>query len=203
MATARRSIGAQRNPESEKAILKAARELLAEEGLAGFSIEAVARRAHAGKPTIYRWWPDRTRLLLAVYADFKEQMRPFDTGTLEGDVRAFITNLLAFWRESPAGPVFKSILAESQTDDEASAAFAEYHHGRSERTAAAFAKHGLSHADAKVLTELAVNYGWGQLLSNRLDPGDEEIARVAEMLVRGVQPTSKSAPPPPSTGEVP
>ena len=68
---ARRSIGAQRNPESEKAILAAARELLAEEGLAGFSIEAVARRAHAGKPTIYRWWPDRTRLLLAVYAEFK------------------------------------------------------------------------------------------------------------------------------------
>jgi AcrR family transcriptional regulator len=149
----------------------------------------VARRAHAGKPTIYRWWPDRTRLLLAVYSEFKDQMRPFDTGSLEGDVRAFITNLLAFWRESPAGPVFRSILSESQTDAAASAAFAEYHYGRSARNAAAFAKHGIAPEDAAVLTELAVNYGWGQLLADRLDPGDEEIARVARMLVRGVKAT--------------
>ena len=182
----RRSIGAQRNPESEKAILKAARDLLAEEGVAGFSIEAVARRAKAGKPTIYRWWPDRTRLLLAVYSEFKEGMKPFDTGTLEGDVRAFITNLLAFWRESPAGPVFRSILSASQTAPAASAAFAEYHYGRSERTAAAFAKHGIAMEDARLVTELAVNYGWGQLLADRLDPGAEEIARVAKMLTAGV-----------------
>jgi AcrR family transcriptional regulator len=183
---ARRSIGAQRNPESEKAILAAAPPPRSRSRRALPRPAVRARRAHAGKPTIYRWWPDRTRLLLAVYSEFKEQMQGFDTGTLEGDVRAFLTNLLAFWRESPAGPVFRSILAESQTDADASAAFAEYHYGRSERTAAAFAKHGISHEDAKLLTELAVNYAWGQLLANRLDPGDEEIARVAGMLVRGV-----------------
>ena len=183
---ARRSIGAQRNPESEKAILRAARDLLAEVGLAGFSIEAVARRAHAGKPTIYRWWPDRTRLLLAVYSEFKEQMAGFDTGSLEGDVRAFLTNLLTFWRDSPAGPVFRSILAESQSDPEASAAFAEYHDARRARTAAAFARHGISDADATLLTEMVVNYAWGQLLAGRLDPGEGEIARVARVLTAGV-----------------
>ena len=182
----RKSIGAQRNPESEKAILAAARDLLAEQGVAGFSIEAVARRAKAGKPTIYRWWPDRTRLLIAVYSEFKGQMRPFDTGSLEGDVRAFITNLLAFWRETPAGPVFRSILSESQSDPAASAAFAEYHYGRSEQTATAFARHGITQKDARLLTELAVNYGWGQLLADRLDPGAEEIARVARMLTAGL-----------------
>jgi AcrR family transcriptional regulator len=183
---ARRSIGAQRNPESEKAILRAARDLLAEEGLAGFSIEAVARRARAGKPTIYRWWPDRTRLLLAVYAEFKEQMAGFDTGSLEGDVRAFLGNLLAFWRDSPAGPVFRSILAESQSDPEASSAFAEYHDARRARTAATFARHGISDADATLLTEMVVNYAWGQLLAGRLDPGEDEIARVARVLTAGV-----------------
>lgn len=188
MAVTRKSIGAQRNPESEKAILAAARELLAEEGLAGFSIEAVARRARAGKPTIYRWWPDRTRLLLAVYSEFKEQMAGFDTGSLQGDVEAFLGNLLDFWRTSPAGPVFRSLLAEAQSDPEASAAFAEYHDGRRAQTAKAFARHGLSEADATLLTEMVVNYAWGQLLSGRLDPGAEEIARVADVLVRGMVP---------------
>jgi hypothetical protein len=113
-------------------------------------------------------------------------MPDFDTGTLEGDVRAFLSGLLDFWRRGPAGPVFRSILAESQTDPEASAAFAEYHHGRRERTAAIFAKHGISNDDAQLLTEMVVNYAWGQLMSDRLNPGDDEIARVAGMLVRGV-----------------
>ena len=63
----RRSIGARRNPASEEAILDAAEAVLRENGIAGFSIEAVARRARAGKPTIYRWWPHRTALMLDVY----------------------------------------------------------------------------------------------------------------------------------------
>ena len=43
--TKRTSIGAQRNPASEDAILTAAAEILTEGGLSAFSIEAVARRA--------------------------------------------------------------------------------------------------------------------------------------------------------------
>ena len=41
----RRSIGARRNPETEQAILEAAEAIMAEQGIAGFSIEAVAKRA--------------------------------------------------------------------------------------------------------------------------------------------------------------
>ncbi len=184
-ATARRSIGAQRNPASEAAILTAARELLAEEGLAGFSIEAVARRARAGKPTIYRWWPDKTRLLLAVYVGLKEDVPEPDTGSLEGDLREFLINLFRFWRTTPAGPVFRSIIAEAQTDAEAGAAFKAYHDMRLARTAAGFARNGLALDKAMLLTELTVNYAWGQLLSGRLDPGADEIAEVAAMLVSG------------------
>ena len=108
---ARKSIGAQRNPESEKAILKAAADLLEEEGLGKFSIEAVARRARAGKPTIYRWWPDKTALLLAVYAELKDELVLPDTGSLEGDIVAFLGNLFGFWR-GRAGAIFRSVLAE-------------------------------------------------------------------------------------------
>ncbi len=182
---ARTSIGSQRNPASEAAILTAARELLAEKGLAGFSIEAVARRARAGKPTIYRWWPDKTRLLMAAYRQLKEDVPEPDTGSLEGDVKAFLTNLFFFWRTTAAGAVFRSILAEAQTNAEASAAFADYHDERLSRTAAAFARHGLELDRAALLAEVAVNYAWGQLLAGRLDPGAVEIGKVAAMLVGG------------------
>ena len=72
----RRSIGARRNPESADAILQAAEAILTERGTAGFSIEAVAKRARAGKPTIYRWWPSRTALLLDVYQRRKGRAIP-------------------------------------------------------------------------------------------------------------------------------
>ncbi|MDX7998280.1 helix-turn-helix transcriptional regulator [Xenorhabdus sp. Reich] len=43
----RRSVGSVRSEEAHKAILEAAKSLLAERGYAGFSIEAVAKRGPA------------------------------------------------------------------------------------------------------------------------------------------------------------
>src|SRR5688500_18319365 len=89
----RASIGARRHPATEAALLDAAEDLLREGDLAGFSIEAVARRARAGKPTIYRWWPNKTRLLLDVYQRQKGSVEAIDTGSIEADCIAFLERL--------------------------------------------------------------------------------------------------------------
>jgi AcrR family transcriptional regulator len=46
---------------------------LAKEGPTRFTIEAVAKLAGCGKPTIYRWWPSRPALLLEVYEQVVQQ----------------------------------------------------------------------------------------------------------------------------------
>ena len=59
-------------PRSEKArvaILRAARALLAEGGPGAVTMEAVAARAGVGKPTVYRWWPDRHAVAMAALMD--------------------------------------------------------------------------------------------------------------------------------------
>ena len=122
---ARKSIGARRNPDSAEAILEAAEAVLIEAGYAGFSIEAVARRARAGKPTIYRWWPSKAALLLEVYQRQKRVDIP-DTGSLEQDLVGFLINLFTHWRETSSGSVFKSLIAEAQSDETAAAALAGY-----------------------------------------------------------------------------
>ncbi|MEO1420282.1 MAG: TetR/AcrR family transcriptional regulator, partial [Pseudomonadota bacterium] len=110
--TQRRSIGAKRNPASAEAILDAAENLLAERGLRGFTIEEVARRARAGKPTIYKWWSSKAALLLDVYQ--RQKTIAFqDTGNLEDDIVAFITAITIHWRDTPAGAVFRSVIAEA------------------------------------------------------------------------------------------
>lgn len=62
----RASIGARRSPDTEAAVLAATAELIREVGYAALTIEAVAKRARAGKATIYRWWPSKAHLLLSL-----------------------------------------------------------------------------------------------------------------------------------------
>jgi len=57
--------GRPQGDEVKVAILKAANELLEEQGYSGFTIEAVAARAGAARSTIYRWWPNRGALAMA------------------------------------------------------------------------------------------------------------------------------------------
>jgi AcrR family transcriptional regulator len=61
--------GRPRSAESERAILQAALDLLAEgQGPATISISAIARRAGAGKDTIYRRWKSKDDLLVDALA---------------------------------------------------------------------------------------------------------------------------------------
>lgn len=57
---------------AHEAILAATREILAEVGFARLSIEGVAKRAGVGKPTIYRWWPDKSTLVFDAVSDLSE-----------------------------------------------------------------------------------------------------------------------------------
>ena len=187
---ARKSIGARRNPASADAILEAAEAVLVEAGYAGFSIEAVARRARAGKPTIYRWWPSKAALLLEVYQRQKRVDVP-DTGQLEEDLVGFLKNLFAHWRETSSGSVFRSLIAEAQSDDAASAALADYALGRRSHTgqmverARARGEIGVD-IDSALVADLIASFAWKHLLTNRLDEDEATIRKAVNYVMRGI-----------------
>lgn len=120
--TPRASIGARRNPDTEAAVLDAAAAIIEEEGFAKLTIEAVARRARAGKATIYRWWPGRGHLLLALYSRAKSKVMAPDTGSLEGDLVLYVGHMLRQLGGSedrvPLGPMLRIMIAEAQFDDD-------------------------------------------------------------------------------------
>ncbi|CAD7032569.1 TetR/AcrR family transcriptional regulator [Pseudorhizobium endolithicum] len=69
--------------QTEAAIFKAARNLLAEEGFQGFGINAIARRAGCDKQLIYRYYGGLDGLLDAIGADLGDWVKeriPEDTG---------------------------------------------------------------------------------------------------------------------------
>lgn len=188
---ARRSIGAKRNPASQEAILDAAEAILNEEGIGGFSIEAVARRARAGKPTIYRWWPNRTALMLDVYKRFKFQRAFPDTGSLRGDLVAFLENqLLGFWKDSLCGTVYRAVIAEAQNDPDAAAALFAYQTERKkvalEMITRAKARGEIGEeVNGELIVDMVVSFAWHQLLIGRVNEAMPAIEGVVDGLLMG------------------
>jgi AcrR family transcriptional regulator len=77
-----------RGTKLEGAILDAGWEQLLADGYDGFAFEAIAERARTGKAVLYRRWPDKEALLLAVLAHqgFGVPVEVPDTGSLREDV---------------------------------------------------------------------------------------------------------------------
>jgi len=67
----RNAVGRPRSPMVDQAILRAALELFIEHGVAGASIEKIARRAGVGKTSIYRRWSTREALLAQAIEAFR------------------------------------------------------------------------------------------------------------------------------------
>ena len=101
-AESRRSEGAVRSSKAHQAILEAALEILDEQGYTGFTIEAVALRARAGKPTIYRWWKSKGALLVEVNAQlFAPLFQLPERGSAEEELAEYLATLWRILRVHP------------------------------------------------------------------------------------------------------
>jgi AcrR family transcriptional regulator len=177
-AKRRTSIGSRRNPEAEAAVLAAAKELISEKGYAGFSVDEVARRAGAGKTTIYRWYPTKADLFIAIYTTERTTFVPLpDTGNLVEDLVQYTTSLWRFWRSHPAGAALRALIAEAQGTKEALGALRERF--LPERTADVKRMLTIAAARGEVRAEdiddklsLWVGYSWFRLLIDELHQED-------------------------------
>ena len=93
--------------------MAAARELLAEKGFAGTTVEAIASRAGVGKATIYRRWPSREQLLLAVTSANLGEVPTPDTGDLREDLRIVFTQLAEQVRTVGPASYLSDLIGES------------------------------------------------------------------------------------------
>ncbi|WP_454815215.1 TetR/AcrR family transcriptional regulator [Labrys neptuniae] len=183
----RRSIGARRNPHTETAIIEAARELLADRGYAGFSIEEAARRAGAGKATVYRWWPTKADLFMAAYGAEKARAISLpDTGSLVEDLVQHTADLWRFWRTPPGG-AFRALLAEAQASEAAGSRLRNEFLPVLFRPARRLFERAAARGEfpARLIDEriaLWAGFNWYHLLTWQID-ADEALLRRIETLV--------------------
>jgi AcrR family transcriptional regulator len=80
-----------RRERTEKAILDAAEELIAEGGVDGLTIEGVAARSGVAKTTIYRRWRDKDELALAILVERTATLSPPpDVGDTRKELLTFL-----------------------------------------------------------------------------------------------------------------
>lgn len=114
----RRSSGPKRSVDVRDAILAAAAELAAEQGFAAASVEAIARRAGAGKQTIYRWWPGRGVLFIDVYRSLvsADRLRGVASDDPAADIEVTLGRLFRLCGKGAAGAVLAGLIVLSADD---------------------------------------------------------------------------------------
>jgi AcrR family transcriptional regulator len=96
-----------RGDHARQRVLAAALDQLADDGSAGFTMEAIARRASASKATLYRHWPSASALLVEAMAGAFQPFTPPATGDLRGDLATLLAQLAALMN----GPRFPRLMA--------------------------------------------------------------------------------------------
>lgn len=183
-------------PRSEKArvaILRAARALLAEGGPGAVTMEAVAARAGVGKPTLYRWWPDRHSVAMAALMDTGAGESVEASGGLA--IPALRAQLRAVAKRfaTSTGRHVTSMLAASDPESELSKAFrnhfvlARHAEGRALLEKAKANREVRRDLDVEVALDLLYGPLFFRLLMGHAALDERFMDKVLEAAVRGMK----------------
>src|ERR1700740_849475 len=102
--------------ESHAAIMDAVYALLQEKSVRDLTMEEVASRAKVGKPPLYKWWPTKATLVLAMLC---ERMAPNlerpTVLTAEESLRLRVRRLIDAF-SGPFGKIVAGLIAEGQSE---------------------------------------------------------------------------------------
>ena len=191
---AKRPRGRPRSERAKAEILAAARELLAELGPSGVTIEGVAARAGVGKPTIYRWWPDRHAVVMAALMESESppQAPPRRASSPLRSLRAQLRRMAAVFATG-TGRAVAAMLAAAEQETEISRAFrnhfvlARREEGRALLREAIAAREIRADIDIEVALDMIYGPLFFRLLLGHAPLDERFMERVLDHALRGLK----------------
>jgi AcrR family transcriptional regulator len=107
-----RRAGRPRDESVSEAITDAVLGLLAEVGIRGMSMDAVAARAGVSKASIYRRWSSKEDLVIDVIGGLVSRVEVRSTGEIRADLLLVLGRFGAFLSELKAGSIFPRLVGE-------------------------------------------------------------------------------------------
>src|SRR3954447_3617510 len=105
-----------RGEHARRRVLRAALDVLAESGMPGFTVEAVARRAGASKATLYRHWPSASALLVDAM-DAEVRAGPdVASGDVLANMIAVLTEAAALFDRTPFPELMAAFIDAAERD---------------------------------------------------------------------------------------
>jgi AcrR family transcriptional regulator len=179
-------------PSVTEALTRALFEEWARTGYGALSLETVAKRARVGKAALYRRWPSK----LAMVTERLEQIgaseaifpEPPDTGSLRGDVKAWLAGLRRLLRQPLVRRILPDLHAEMVRTPELASAVRGRLQAEHCKCVAAILKHAIARKEipAGVDLDLAVDavaalIYWRMLVSEGAD--DKYLDRLTSFIV--------------------
>jgi AcrR family transcriptional regulator len=188
-------IGRPRDERTNRAILRATLELIAERGVHGFRTQDVAERAGVGKGAIYRRHRSKNDLVMAsVAALVDEEIVVPDTGSTRADLDALMHEAVELYRGSLPGRLMPNLVSAMAERPELARAVREGFLVRRRQALTAVLRRGVERGDLRrdVDLELVLDVLGGPLFYRLLITGgplDEQLAEgVTELILRGFAP---------------
>lgn len=101
---------------SHTAIMDAVYALLQEKSVRELTMEEIAKRAKVGKPTLYRWWPTKATLVLAMLCERMAPNLEMPTDLPAEESLRFRVQRLIDAFNGPFGNIVAGLIAEGQSD---------------------------------------------------------------------------------------
>ncbi len=117
--------GRPRSENSKRAILKATNNLLLHTSVQELSIESIAKKAKVGKTTIYRWWPNKTAIVMEALASQPGLQSPLPTPKNNAEAIILQLDKLIRLLQSKSGETIVQLFSEAQADNKAQEIFQE------------------------------------------------------------------------------
>jgi len=166
-------------------VLGTASALLADVGLAGLTIERLARDSGVSKTTIYKHWPSVGALALDAYFHSVEDVLAFpDTGDIRADLRAQLREFIRLMR-GPAGRLVAELIGRAQLDPELAVAYRERYSAERRRIAVGRmrAARDLGQLRPDLDLETVIDQLWGAVYHRLLIPDQPLTEPLADLLV--------------------
>lgn len=193
VADAERPLGRPRSAECDRAILDAAAELFVELGYDGVTMEGVAALAGVGKATVYRRYPAKVDLVMAVAEQLGERKGPVpDTGNVRDDLLALGRTYRRFLTGTDTGRAIPAMVAAKAQCAELAAAHARYVEQR-QAAAAVVVERAIERGelpegtDALLVIEMVVAPLFHRVVVSGLTVSDGYLATLVDTVLAGAR----------------
>jgi AcrR family transcriptional regulator len=120
----KRPRGRPRSVKAEAAIVEATADLMDGGRFADITAEAIARKAGVSKATLYKWWPNKTHLVLDVLRQKVGEAEALpDTGRALDDLVIALQGFVRLYKGTAYGSILRDLMAEGMSEPEVMAAF--------------------------------------------------------------------------------